>query len=239
MRTLPAALLAAQQSDSAVPYLKAVVHDRIGGIRRLAWSRLYTGSEPDGYHAAAMPGGRIADPRSHELPAASTTSGCPARGRCSVYSNWTDLAAAANAGVALCADGSRVLLFCVDADGVTLKVRESTDNGATLGSAVTAATARVGGDVAGGGREVERRRAAAVLGGRDGLLGEADVRHVGIAGRVVEQRGVDHGPRLLPPGRLEHGRLRNEPRRARRSPGVRSSATASRRRRTRGRRCGR
>src|SRR5438477_230514 len=56
MRLLSAPLLAAQKSASAVPYLKAVVSDRIGGIRRLAWSRLYTGSEPDGYHAAALPG---------------------------------------------------------------------------------------------------------------------------------------------------------------------------------------
>ena len=55
MRTLPTPLLAAQKSASATPYLKVTVSDRIGGIRRLAFSRLYTGGEADGYHAAAIP----------------------------------------------------------------------------------------------------------------------------------------------------------------------------------------
>ncbi len=57
------------------------------------------------------------------------------------FASWTDLEAAANAGVALCADGSRALLFFIDPGGAVLKVRESTDNGATLGAAVTVATA--------------------------------------------------------------------------------------------------
>ncbi len=56
MRTLSATLLSAQRSSSAIPYPKVTFSDRIGGIRRLAFSRLYSGSEPDGYHAAAMPG---------------------------------------------------------------------------------------------------------------------------------------------------------------------------------------
>ncbi len=140
MRTLSAPLLAAQRSASAVPYLKVVVSDRIGGIRRLAWSRLYSGSEADGYHAATMPGdgslirARATGGRVYYQRVTSPDGG-------SGFGSWTDLEAAANAGVALCADGSRVLLFFVAPDGTTLKVRESTDNGATLGSAVTAATA--------------------------------------------------------------------------------------------------
>ncbi|TMF07202.1 MAG: hypothetical protein E6I38_09410 [Chloroflexi bacterium] len=53
MRTLCAPLLAAQKSSSAAPYLLTVsIADRIGGIRRLVFSRLYTGSESDGYHAS-------------------------------------------------------------------------------------------------------------------------------------------------------------------------------------------
>ena len=74
MRTLPATLLAAQKSASAAPYLKVVASDRIGGVRRPAWSRLYTGSEPDGYHAAAMPGDGSWSGRGRPA-AASTTSG--------------------------------------------------------------------------------------------------------------------------------------------------------------------
>src|SRR3990172_6120940 len=140
MRALPAALLAAQKSGSAVPYLKVVVSDRIGGVRRLAFSRLYTGSEPDGYHAAAMPAdgsllrARVSGGRVYYQRVAGPGSG-------SNFASWTDMGAVANAGVALCAEGTRALLFYVDTDGVTLKVRESTDSGATLGAAGTVATA--------------------------------------------------------------------------------------------------
>ncbi len=140
MRTLTSALLAAQKGASATPYLKVVMADRIGGVRRLAFSRLYTGSEPDGYHATAMPAdgsllrARIASGRLYYQRVASPGAG-------SDFSAWTDLGAAANAGVALCAEGSRALLFYVATDGVTLKLRESTDSGANLGAAVTVATA--------------------------------------------------------------------------------------------------
>jgi len=140
MRTLPAPLLAAQKSRSAVLYLKVTVSDRIGGVRRLAFSRLYTGSEPDGYHAAAMPGdgsllrARAAGGRLYYQRVTSPGAG-------SNFASWTDLEAAADVGVALCADGSRALLFFVDPGGTVLKLRESTDNGATLGAAVTVATA--------------------------------------------------------------------------------------------------
>ena len=55
MRSLSAELLAAQRSASAAPYLLVTVADRIGGVRRLAFQRLYSGSEADGYDAATMP----------------------------------------------------------------------------------------------------------------------------------------------------------------------------------------
>ncbi len=140
MRTLTPTLLSAQQSSSGVPYLKAIVSDRVGGIRRLAWTRHYTGAEPDGYHAACVPGdgslvrARVTAGHLYYQRIATPTPG-------SDFSPWTDLGVCADAGVALCADGSRVLLFYVDAGGMLVKVRESTDNGATLGAAVTAATA--------------------------------------------------------------------------------------------------
>ena len=123
-----------------MPYLKVTVADRIGGIRRLAFSRLYTGGEADGYHAAAMPGdGSLLRARADGGRVYYQRVTSPGSG--SNFGSWTDLEAAANAGVAMCADGSRALLFFVDPGGTALKVRESTDNGATLGAAVTAATA--------------------------------------------------------------------------------------------------
>src|SRR2546426_7171939 len=102
MRILSASLLSAQRSLSTVPYLKVVISDRVGGIRRLAYSRLYTGSEPDGYHAAAMPAdgsllrARVAGGRLYYQRVANPSVG-------SSFSGWTDFDAAANAGVALCA----------------------------------------------------------------------------------------------------------------------------------------
>lgn len=48
MRSLSAALLAAQQSPSARPYVRVTVSDRTGGVARAPYQRLYTGSEPDG-----------------------------------------------------------------------------------------------------------------------------------------------------------------------------------------------
>src|SRR3990172_8653114 len=90
------ALLAAQKSGPAVPYLKVVVSDRIGGVRRLAFSRLYTGSEPDGYHAAAMPAdgsllrARVSGGRVYYQRVTNPGAG-------SNFSAWTDLDAAANA----------------------------------------------------------------------------------------------------------------------------------------------
>jgi hypothetical protein len=140
MRSLSPELLAAQRSGSAVPYLKVTLADRIGGIRRPGFERLYTGSEPDGYHAATMPGdgsllrARVASGRLYYQRVTS-------RGPSSDFASWTDLGAAASADVALGSEGADVLLFYVATDGKTVKLRESGDYGATLGSPVTVASA--------------------------------------------------------------------------------------------------
>ena len=140
MRSLSPELLAAQRSASAVPYLQVTIADRIGGIRRLAFQRLYTGSEPDGYHAATMPGdGSLLRARvdAGRLLYQRVTNPGPA----SDFSSWTDLGAAAGADVALCSEGANVLLLYVDANAKDVRLRESSDNGVTLGAAVTVATA--------------------------------------------------------------------------------------------------
>jgi len=140
MRSLTPELLAAQRAPAREPYLKAIAFDRIGGIRRLAWARLYTGAEPDGYHAACMPGdgslirARVTGGRLYYQRIATPGPG-------SDFSSWADLEAAASADTALCAEGARVLLFYVDPGGLNLMLRESADNGATLGAAAAVATA--------------------------------------------------------------------------------------------------
>lgn len=139
MRTLSPALLSAQRSASALPYLRVLIRDRIAGVRRPVYERLYVGGEADSYHAAAMPAdgsllrARVSGGRLYYQRVAAPGPG-------SDFSAWTDLGPAANADVALCAEGPRALLFWVDSDGVTLKLRESADGGATLAAPVTVAT---------------------------------------------------------------------------------------------------
>src|SRR3990172_5430425 len=100
MRMLSPELLDAQRSASAAPYLQVTVADRIGGVRRLSFQRLYTGSEADGYHAATMPGdgsllrARVASGRLYYQRVTSP-------GPSSDFSSWADLESAGRAGVGL------------------------------------------------------------------------------------------------------------------------------------------
>jgi len=99
MRILPSALLAAQKSASAIPYVRVEIANRIGGIRRLDWQRLYSGSEADTYHAATMPGdGSLIRCRvdSGSLYLQRVTSPGPA----SDFSNWTLVDSGGRCGLA-------------------------------------------------------------------------------------------------------------------------------------------
>jgi hypothetical protein len=55
MRELTSMLLDTQKQATAVPYVKVEAVNKIGGVVRQDWARLYTGTEPDYYHALAMP----------------------------------------------------------------------------------------------------------------------------------------------------------------------------------------
>lgn len=131
-----------------MPYVKVDILDHVAGITRLNWARLYTGSEPDFYHAASMPGdgslvrARV-DPSTYQLYRQRVASPAPG----SDFSPWTGVCPVSSAsGIALASRGSRVLLFCVDTDQRTILVRESTDYGATFSSptSITTASATVG-----------------------------------------------------------------------------------------------
>jgi len=139
MRNLSPALLAAQKSASAIPYVKVEIADRISGVRRLEWERLYSGSEADSYHAATMAGdGSLIRCRvdSGSLYIQRVVSPGPG----SNFSDWTFTDAAANAGVALASRGAQVLLFYVGTNGRTVYLRESNNYGATFGSATAITT---------------------------------------------------------------------------------------------------
>ena len=56
MRTLSSTLLTAQKKPHRLPYVEAKVYDYEAGIKRLSWTRIYTGSEPDSHHGIAFDG---------------------------------------------------------------------------------------------------------------------------------------------------------------------------------------
>ena len=134
MRTLSDALKAAQRSRSSLPYPKVEVFDRVGGITRLDWARLYQGSEPDCFHAACMPSdGSLlrlrVNPGDNKLHRQRVTS----PGESSDFSTWIDWGVDAYA-VALAAYGTSVWAFRIDATDGHLYRCDSTDSGASWGS---------------------------------------------------------------------------------------------------------
>jgi len=69
MKTLSSTLLAAQKKPDRLPYVEAKVYDFDQGIKRLSWTRLYTGSEPDNHHGIAFDSqGSIHRIRAETLP---------------------------------------------------------------------------------------------------------------------------------------------------------------------------
>ena len=56
MKTLSSTLLAAQKKAHRLPYVEAKVYDYEAGIKRLSWTRIYEGSEPDNHHGIAFDG---------------------------------------------------------------------------------------------------------------------------------------------------------------------------------------
>ncbi len=143
MRTLSSTLTAAQKSLSSRPAVKVEILNQVGPAVRRAWSVLYTGSEADSYHAAVCPG-------DNSLVRARTDGTSLYRQRVAVpaansdYSTWTVFtdSLVIGDGVALAALGAKVALFytAYNAGVRTLYCRESTDYGATWGSAVQVKT---------------------------------------------------------------------------------------------------
>src|SRR3954466_1479208 len=139
MPLLSDALRAAQQQPSARPYVSATFSDMHGDTTRVRYHRPYTGAEGEYYSAATIAGdgslvrARI-DPATKVLYTQRVASPTPA----STFSAWSSQGTVSASGaVALCAGAGIVWLFFVDTDTLTVRVRQSADNGATFGSAVT------------------------------------------------------------------------------------------------------
>jgi hypothetical protein len=137
MRELSAALLAAQQQASAIPGVKVVVSNKIGGVVRLDWSRLYSGSEDDYYHSLAMPGdGSIIRARV-TLPADSRKlyrQRVADPGTGSDFSQWSYTGYYNAVVTAAAALGSEVSIFWINSSREIRRIK-SADYGVTWGSA--------------------------------------------------------------------------------------------------------
>lgn len=141
MRTLTATLLAAQKAASAIPVFKATVSDRVAGVKRLSFSRLYTGAEPESFHALTFPadgalvrGRTVAGP-----PTGIAIQRTPNPGPGSDFSIWQSYIYSGlrtDAPIAACSRGQEIIFFLSDTFN-NIILFTSTDNGAnwTWGSA--------------------------------------------------------------------------------------------------------
>jgi len=111
LRTLSATLLAAQKKADRLPYVGAKVYDYEAGIKRLSWTRLYEGSEPDNHHGIAFDGQgsmhRIRAAAGNILYRQKITS----PGEASDYSQWTQVATDCDGPCAIAAYGAKVYIF--------------------------------------------------------------------------------------------------------------------------------
>jgi len=127
MRSLHSALLAAQKSPSAKPYVRVEVVEKIGAAARFNWSRLYAGEEPDCHNDATMPGdGSLVRIRGGGGIYRQRTAD-PGPG--SDFSQWYYWGYTGS-DVAICSQGAEVLAFWLQSSG-WLRRRESSTYGET------------------------------------------------------------------------------------------------------------
>ncbi len=133
MRELTSTLLAAQKQAAAVPYVKVEAVNKVAGVLRLDWSRLYTGSEPDYFHALAVPsdGSLI---RARTTPPADSRKLYRQRvvspGPGSDFSQWTYTGQYNAVVVVAAALGSEVSIFWINTSREVRRIK-STDSGAS------------------------------------------------------------------------------------------------------------
>ena len=127
-------MLAAQKKPDRLPYVEAKVYDFDQGIKRLSWTRLYTGSETDNHHGIAFDGQgsmhRIRAAAGNILYRQKITSPGPS----SDYTQWTQLAADCAGPCAIAAYGAKVYIFYRTTGNVLWKYY-SHDHGATWSNA--------------------------------------------------------------------------------------------------------
>jgi len=137
MRQLSSTLLAAQKGASYTPYVKVEACNKIAGVVRLDWTRLYTGSEDDYFHAVTIPGDgslirvRATPPDdSRKLYRQRVANPSPQ----SDFSQWIYTSQYNAVVVAAASLGAEVSIFWIRTDKKVYQLK-STDYGVTWGSA--------------------------------------------------------------------------------------------------------
>ncbi|HLB36928.1 MAG TPA: hypothetical protein VJL31_10190 [Gemmatimonadales bacterium] len=140
MRSLAAALLAAQKARSRRPYITVTVRDRQANIRRLRLASWYSGSEAAGPHAACCGSdGSLNRFRVEGTTLYRSRVATPAVG--SDYSVWVSLSAVVSGSPVACmVTGSTVTVFYMSTS-TAVKYRVSSDNGASWGAEQALGTA--------------------------------------------------------------------------------------------------
>ncbi len=137
MRSLSSTLLTAQKEVTRIPYVKVEAGNKVAGVVRLDWTRLYTGAEDDYFHAVTMPDdgslirARITPPSdSRKLYRQRVANPGPVSDFSQwVYTNQYDAAVAACASL-----GAEVSIFWIDGVGREIYRIKSTDCGASWGN---------------------------------------------------------------------------------------------------------
>lgn len=130
MRTLTATLTAAMKSASRVPVIKLEAHNKICGVERFDFTRLYTGAEADSSHGCAIAGdGSLI--RARLSAGAIWTQRVTAPGPSSDYTVWTNSGIATAYPIAVAACGAVVDIFFINTAPDQVRRLHSVDNGVT------------------------------------------------------------------------------------------------------------
>ena len=136
MRSLTSTFLAAQKQAATTPYVRVEAKNKITGVVRYDWTRLYTGSEDDYFHAVTMPGDgslirvRVTPPAdSRKLYRQRVANPSPE----SDFSQWVYTNQYNAVVVACCSLGAEVSIFWIKSDRKIYQLK-STDYGVNWGS---------------------------------------------------------------------------------------------------------
>jgi hypothetical protein len=136
MRTLSSTLLAAQQSATQTPSVKIGVKNKMTGVTRFIWEKLYQGIEDESYHGMTVAGDGSLIRARISLSADGLRlyrQRVSSPGPQSDFSNWTDTNQHDCLTVALASHGSEVSIIWINSSR-ELRRLKSTNNGVSWSS---------------------------------------------------------------------------------------------------------